>query len=146
MTPKKIIYAALGCICLVLGVIGVYLPILPTTPFLLLTLFFFANSSEKLHTWFIGTKLYQKHLESFVKKEGMLMQTKVSIVAMVTLLMAIGLFFMARKALWVPCIILGAVWLGHIIYFFFFVKTVPAGQAPSVPDEPSATDDPEQPA
>lgn len=125
MTPKKILYVVLGCICLALGVIGIYLPILPTTPLLLLTLFFFANSSEKLHSWFLGTKLYKKHLESFVKKEGMLMQTKVSILVTVSLLMAIGLFFMARKALWVPCIILGVVWLGHIIYFGFVVKTIP---------------------
>lgn len=126
MTPKKVIYIVLGCLCLALGVIGVYLPILPTTPFLLATLFFFANSSEKLHEWFLGTKLYQKHLESFVKKEGMRMQTKVGIITMVTLLMGIGFFMMARKAIWIPCIILAVVWLAHIVYFGFFVKTIPS--------------------
>lgn len=133
MTPKKIIYIVLGCLCLALGVIGIYLPILPTTPFLLATLFFFANSSEKLHAWFLGTKLYKKHLESFVKKEGMRMQTKVSIIAMVTLLMGIGFFMMARKAIWVPCIILAVVWLAHIVYFGFFVKTIPSEE--NVPEE-----------
>lgn len=133
MTPKKIIYIVLGCLCLALGVIGIYLPILPTTPFLLATLFFFANSSEKLHAWFLGTKLYKKHLDSFVKKEGMRMQTKVSIITMVTLLMGIGFFMMARKAIWIPCIILAVVWLAHIIYFGFFVKTIPSEE--NVPEE-----------
>lgn len=135
LSPKKVLYIVLGCLCLVLGIIGVYLPILPTTPFLLATLFFFANSSEKLHEWFLGTKLYKKHLESFVKKEGMRTQTKVGILTMVTLLMGIGFFMMARKAIWVPCIILAVVWVAHVVYFGFFVKTIPSEQTPS--EEPS---------
>ena len=45
---------------------------------------------------------------------------------MVTLLMGIGFFMMARKAIWIPCIILAVVWLAHIVYFGFFVKTIPS--------------------
>ena len=60
---KRVVFAVFGLICFGLGTVGVFLPILPTTPFYLLTLFFLANSSEKLHTWFIGTKLYKKHLD-----------------------------------------------------------------------------------
>ena len=103
---------------------GVFLPVLPTTPFYLLTLFFFANSSEKLHQWFLGTKLYKKHLDSFVKKKGMLVSTKVSIITTVTLLMGLAIFMMARKGVWIPCIIIGIVWLVHVIYFLFIVKTI----------------------
>ena len=125
MNIKKIIFITLGCICLALGTLGVFLPILPTTPFYLATVFFFANSSEKLHSWFLGTKLYKKHLASFVKGQGMLSSTKLSILGSVTLLMAIGFFIMARKGIWIPCIILGVVWIAHIIYFGFCVKTIP---------------------
>ncbi len=146
LDTEKIIHIVLGCICLALGVIGVYLPILPTTPFLLATLFFFANSSEKLHAWFLGTKLYQKHLESFVKKEGMRMQTKVGIITMVILLMGIGFFMMARKAIWVPCIILAVVWLAHIVYFGFFVKTLPARETAAVEPTPDDQLEVDQPA
>ena len=121
---KRIMFAALGLICFGLGTAGVFLPILPTTPLYLLTLFFFANSSEKLHTWFIGTKLYKKHLDSFVKKRGMLLSTKLSIIITVTLLMGFGFFMMARKGIWIPCIILVVVWLCHIFYFVFRVKTI----------------------
>lgn len=124
MKAKRIVFAALGMVCLGLGTVGVFLPILPTTPFYLLTLFFFANSSERLNTWFKGTKLYKKHLESFVKKEGMLLQTKLSIIATVTLLMGFGFFMMARKGLWIPCVILAVVWIAHILYFCFGIKTV----------------------
>lgn len=121
---KKVIYIIIGCITLGLGTIGVVLPILPTVPFYMITLFCFANSSQKLHDWFIGTKLYKKHLESFVEKRGMTMQTKLSIIAMVTLLMAVGFILMFSKGIYVPCIILVCVWIGHILYFGLRVKTI----------------------
>lgn len=124
MSVKRIFFVILGCICLCLGTVGVFLPILPTTPFYLLTVFFFANSSQKLHDWFLGTELYHKHLESFVKDRGMMRSTKVSIISTVTLLMGFGFFMMARKGLWIPCIILVIVWLAHILYFLLRVKTI----------------------
>ena len=122
---KRTVFALLGLICLGLGTVGIFLPILPTTPFFLLTLFFFANSSERLHTWFVGTKLYRDHLDSYVKKLGMMASTKISIILSVSLLMGFGFFMMAGKQIWVPCIILAVVWLCHIVYFVFFVKTIP---------------------
>lgn len=124
MKAKKSIFIILGTICFVLGSIGVVLPILPTTPFYLLTLFFYANSSERLHNWFINTKLYEKHLDSYVKGEGMLLKTKTSILISVTLLMGFGFYMMARKQIWIPCIILAIVWLAHVYYFIFRVKTI----------------------
>ena len=125
MKIKKYIFVVLGCICLGLGTVGVFLPILPTTPFYLLTVFFFANSSQKLHDWFLSTKLYQKHLDSFVKQRGMLRSTKISIICTVTLLMGLGFFMMARKGIWIPCVILAIVWLAHILYFTLRIKTIP---------------------
>lgn len=124
MAIKRLIFLILGLLCLTLGTIGVFLPILPTVPFYLATVFCFSQSSQKLHDWFIGTELYKKHLQSFVEKKGMLMKTKVSIITTVTLLMGFGLFMMARKGIWVPCIIIGVVWVCHIIYFVFGVKTI----------------------
>ena len=127
---KKMIFVVLGCICFALGTAGVFLPILPTTPFYLATVFFFANSSERLHDWFISTGLYKKHLESFVENRGMLLKTKLSIISSVTLLMGFGFFMMARKGIWIPCIILAVVWVAHIVYFVFGVKTIPKEERP----------------
>ena len=124
MRLKKTIYIITGCLCLGLGVIGIILPVLPTTPFLLVTAYCFARSSEKLNAWFKETKLYKNHLESFVKKEGMKVSTKASIIICVTLLMGFGFFMMARKEIWIPCGILAVVWIAHIWYFVFRVKTV----------------------
>jgi hypothetical protein len=124
MGIKKIVLIVVGCICLALGTVGVVLPILPTTPFYLVTAYCFARSSERLNNWFKGTKLYKKHLESFVEKKGMLVSTKTCILTTVTILMGIGFFFMSRKGIWIPCIILAVVWIAHMIYFLFFVKTI----------------------
>ncbi len=123
MKIKKILWVILGCIGVGLGAIGAVLPMLPAFPFLLLAAFSFAKSSEKLHKWFINTKLYKKNLESYVKGQGMTWKTKIRIMITVTLLMAFGFIMMMFKALYIPCAILFAVWLFHILYFSFGVKT-----------------------
>ena len=119
----KVFWLIIGFICLALGTIGVFLPVLPTVPFYLVTAFSFAKSSERLHNWFINTKLYKKNLESFVERKAMTLKTKLSILISVTLVMGFGFFMMARKGIWIPCIILAVVWLCHICYFMFRVKT-----------------------
>lgn len=124
MKIKKAFYIVLGCIGLGIGAVGAVLPMLPAFPFLLLAAFCFGKSSEKLHTWFINTKLYKNNLESYVKGQGMTWKTKIRIMITVTLLMAFGFFMMIRKDLYIPCAILGGVWLFHIIYFCVGVKTL----------------------
>ncbi len=124
MTLKRLFFLILGCLSLGLGCVGVVLPVLPTVPFFLLTVFCFANSSQRLHDWFVGTQLYHRHLESFVQKKGMTARTKATILGSVTALMAVGFTLMLRRGLWVPCAILAAVWLGHLGYFLLGVKTL----------------------
>ncbi len=126
MRLKRLIFLVIGCVSLGLGCVGIVLPILPTVPFFLLTVFCFSQSSQKLHDWFVNTKMYHKHLESFVQKKGMTVRTKMTILISVTLLMTIGFVLMARKGIWIPCIILAVVWLCHLVYFLFGVKTIPS--------------------
>ncbi len=124
MNLEKIFWIVLGCIGVGLGAVGAVLPLLPTFPFLLLAAFSFAKSSERLHTWFVNTKLYKKNLESYVQGKGMTQATKLRIMATVTVLMAVGFTVMMLKAVYVPCIILACVWVFHIVYFTFGVKTL----------------------
>lgn len=118
---KKILYIILGCIGVGLGAVGAVMPLLPAFPFLLLAAFCFARSSEKLHNWFINTKLYKNNLETYVKGQGMSWRTKIRVMVTVTLLMSIGFIMMHRVP--VGRIILSGVWAFHIIYFTFGVKT-----------------------
>ena len=130
MNLKKILYIILGCVGLGIGAVGAVLPMLPAFPFLLLAAFCFARSSEKLHTWFISTKLYKDNLEDYLAGKGMSKKTKVRIMVTVTILMSIGFFMM--HAVPVGRIVLGCVWAFHMIYFLFGVKTIPTEKKETV--------------
>lgn len=123
MNIKKILYIVLGTIGLILGAIGAVLPLLPAFPFLLLATVCYAKSSEKLHTWFINTKLYKNNFDSYVKGKGMSWPVKFRVMGMITIVMSIGFIMMALKEITYGCIILFIVWIFHILYFSFRVKT-----------------------
>lgn len=122
MNIKKLGLIIIGCIGLAIGAVGAVVPLLPSFPFLMLAAFCFAKSSQRLHNWFTGTKLYKNNLESYVKGQGMTWKTKIRIMVTVTLLMTIG--FIMMDAVPVGRIVLCCVWLFHIIYFCLGVKTM----------------------
>ena len=122
MNIKKALYVILGCIGVGMGAVGAVLPLLPSFPFLLLAAFCFARSSEKLNNWFINTRLYKENLESYVQGKGMTRKTKIKIMVTVTILMSIG--FIMMHAVPVGRIVLGCVWVFHILYFCLGVRTI----------------------
>ena len=128
---KKLLYVMIGCVSLGLGAVGSLLPVLPTAPFLLLAAFSFARSSERLHTWFVNTKLYKDNLADYVAGKGMTVKTKVRIMITVTLLMSIGFIMMGLKGIVTGCVVLSCVWAFHILYFIWGVKTIPTAKEPA---------------
>lgn len=128
---KKFLYMIAGYISVGLAAIGVVVPVLPTVPFLMLAACCFARSSEKLERWFRGTKLYKDNLEDFVAGRGMTKKAKCRIMFTITILMSIGFFMMGRKGIVVGCAVLGIVWICHLIYFIFAIKTIPAMEGKS---------------
>lgn len=122
MKIKKGIYVVLGFIGVGLGAFGAIVPLVPAFPFLLMATVCFGKSSERLHTWFLGTKLYKDNLESYVQGRGMTWKTKIRIMIIVTLTMSVGFAMMGQVP--VGRIVLGCVWLFHIWYFSFKVKTL----------------------
>lgn len=118
---KKFIYITIGLIAFVLGAIGVVLPILPTTPFLLVTSFCFARGSERFHTWFTNSNIYKKHLESFVKERAMTLKQKVVLLSFVNFMLAFPLILVDVLPMRITIIVLIII---KLYYFTFKVRTI----------------------
>ncbi len=127
MKIRQVLFVCLGCIGLGLGAVGAVVPLMPAFPFLLLAAFCFARSNQRLHSWFVSTKLYHHNLESYIQGKGMTWKTKWRIMITITVLMSIGFFMMKRVP--VGQVILACIWLFHIFYFLFGVKTLLPQQA-----------------
>ena len=122
-SPIKLLWLMIGIVSMVLGAIGVVLPVLPTTPFLILASFCYAKGSDRFHKWFIGTKLYKKHLESFVTSRSMTLKTKLCILLPASAMLILAMLAMSN--------IYGRVFIVFLIifkyiYFFTRIETVKA--------------------
>ena len=104
----------LGILSLLLGVIGIILPILPTTPFILLSLFLFSKGSIRFHNWFIATKFYKRYLKSFVEKREMTKKQKWRLMIFVDLMLLIP-FIMIN--IWYVRVLIIVIDLGKYYYF-----------------------------
>lgn len=118
---KKYLYVAVGLISFVLGAVGVIIPILPTTPFLLLASFCFVRGSEKFDRWFKSTKIYQKHLESFVNERAMTMKQKVTILLFADFMLVFPIILVDN--LHMRLFLIGLVCF-KFYYFIFRIKTI----------------------
>ena len=121
--PLRFVWLLAAFVCLGIGAVGVVLPILPTTPLLLLSSFCFAKGSERFHRWFCGTKLYQKHLDSFVKERAMTLKTKLCILlpASAMLLLAFLMMGCLPGRIFIVCLI-----IFKYVYFFTKIRTIRA--------------------
>ena len=117
----RYVFLTIGAISFVLGTVGIVLPLLPTVPFYMLTLFCLARGSERFHKMFLESSLYQKTVGAYERDKALTLRTKLSILASVTTIMAIGAYFSQNMP--VALIVMGLVWIGHVIALAFIVKT-----------------------
>lgn len=122
--PLRVIWLILGFLSMGIGAVGVVLPVLPTTPFLLLASFCLAKGSERFHRWFTGTKLYKRHLESFVKNRSMTLKTKFSLLIPASCMLLLA--FLAMQNVYGRAFIIFLI-IFKYVYFFTKIRTVPAG-------------------
>ena len=118
----KYVYLAVGFLMFGLGAIGVILPVLPTTPFLLVASFCFAKGSKRFHNWFLSTKLYQNHLDDFVKTRSMTLKSKVTLLAFASSMLLLAFFMVDIVHARIAILVVMAV---KYYYFIFRIKTIP---------------------
>ena len=123
--PVRIVWLLIGFLSMGIGAVGVVLPVLPTTPFLLLASFCLAKGSARFHRWFTGTNLYKKHLESFVENRTMTLKTKFSLLIPASCMLILA--FLAMQNVYGRALIIFLI-LFKYVYFFTRIRTVPAGQ------------------
>jgi uncharacterized protein len=113
----RMIYTSIGFISLGLGVIGIALPVLPTTPFLLLASFCFMKGSKKFDAWFRNTAIYRKQLEPFLQERALTVRAKITILLFADVMIAIPFIRFDN-------VILRAALLLIVIYkyYYFIVK------------------------
>ena len=117
----RYVFLTIGAISFALGTAGIVLPLLPTVPLYMLALFCLARGSERLHKMFLESSLYQKTVGAYERDKALTLRTKLSILASVTTIMAIGAYFSQNMP--VALIVMGLVWIGHVIALAFIVKT-----------------------
>jgi uncharacterized membrane protein YbaN (DUF454 family) len=117
------LFVLAGFAFLSLGTVGIFFPVLPTTPFYLLTVACFARGSQHFHDWFIGTKLYEKHLSEFVATRSMTLRAKLTICVPVALIVFTSLWLIGNLHVTIAVLALMCVkWW----YFAFRIGTTPA--------------------
>jgi len=119
MTLKKIFFAFLGTLSLILGVIGIFVPGLPTTPFLLLTAGLYMKSSERLYKLLISNKYLGPYILDFQKNKGMTKRTKLQAMGTMWVMITISCVFFIKSTIVILIVIalgiVGTVVMGFIV-------------------------------
>lgn len=100
----RIILIICGWIFVGLGIIGVFLPVMPTTIFLILAAGCFARSSKKFYYWLINNKYLGRYIKDYMEQRGMPLRAKIVAITMINVVIGYSVFF-AVKTLWVQVLL-----------------------------------------
>jgi uncharacterized membrane protein YbaN (DUF454 family) len=132
---KRIVFAVLGCITFAFGSIGMFVPVLPTTPFYIATAFFWLNSSEKLHQYLMHNRFYRKFVQEMIVEKKMSARNQIKVLCGVFILLSIPFILIDNLAVRITLV---AVFLGHLILLpRYFRKKGNEGSGEERDDEPA---------
>jgi uncharacterized membrane protein YbaN (DUF454 family) len=77
----RVVYFAAATVCLILGAVGVFIPVLPTTPFLLLAAALYLRSSERMHAWMFENRFFGEYLRNYRDGKGIPLGSKLVTIA-----------------------------------------------------------------
>jgi len=111
---KRIFLIVAGSLFLVLGILGIFIPGLPTTPFLLLTAGLYLRASEKLHQRLVNHRYLGKYIQRYQKRKGMSIRTKLYAILMMWTMIALSSWLVIDE-LWVRLLLLALGITGSIV-------------------------------
>ena len=115
----KSIYIFLGSLSLGLGILGIFLPVLPTTPLLMLSCYLYSRSSKRFYMWLTSTHLYEKHAKDFVENRQLPLGKKIFLLSFASTMLLFPLFILDGV---LKLFIIG-IYLYLYYYFLFKIKT-----------------------
>ena len=134
MDIRKALLIFAGTLCVGLGVLGMFLPLMPTTVFLLMAAYCYSKSSEKFHTWLLSNRLFGKYISNYKSGRGISLRQKLSTI--VTLWLSIGFsMWMLSGRFWLSLLMI-AIAVGVTIHLLMIKTYEPAieivGENPSI--------------
>jgi uncharacterized membrane protein YbaN (DUF454 family) len=93
---KKGLFVAAGTICLGLGTIGIFLPIIPTTPFLLLSAACYYKGSERMHHWLLNNRLFGNYIKNYKEGKGISLRNKILTLSLLWIMISYSAFFLTN--------------------------------------------------
>ena len=113
----RIILIVCGTICTALGIIGIFVPLLPTTPFLLLAAACYARSSERFYNWLLNNRVFGRYVRDYLQKRGISLRVKIITLVLLWATIILSAIF-ATDALWLR-ILLTVIAVGVTIHILW---------------------------
>lgn len=132
MAGRRTLLLVLGCLNVALGVLGIVLPLLPTTPFLLLAAYLFARSSERCHQWLLDHRILGPYIHAFRGKTGLTRTQKIRMGCSFTVMLALSAYFAPLNEVRGG---LGALWIVVMIVLY----RMKSAEVPADPPSDSVT-------
>lgn len=133
MDIRKALLIFLGTVCVGLGVLGMFLPLLPTTVFLLMAAYCYSRSSERFHNWLLGNRWFGPYISNYKSGRGISMRQKISTIALLWASIGFSIWIL-NASIWIDLLLL-AIAAGVTIHLVM-IRTYRAETA--APVEPAA--------
>ena len=93
----RVLLFVVGSISLFFGIIGIFLPLLPTTPFLLLTAACYIRSSERMYYWLLNNRWFGEYIKNYQAGRGIPLKTKIFAISLMWVSILFSIIFVARE-------------------------------------------------
>ena len=92
-TWLRILLVIAGTVCVGLGIVGIFVPVLPTTPFLLLAAACYARSSQRFHSWLLNNKWFGSYIRNYLEKKGITLRAKIITLSLLWITIGVTISF-----------------------------------------------------
>lgn len=108
MEVRKALLIFLGTVCVGLGIMGMFLPLMPTTVFLLMAAYCYSHSSDRFHTWLLNNRLCGKYIRNYKSGLGISIRQKVTTIVILWASIGFSIWFVAGE-FWLTLLLVAVV-------------------------------------